>query len=151
MLMPQLYPDSMRSLQLISSRRWMDRQIYFPSAGWRLPLLSQKVSMHRIGKTVRTRVKGKRESERGPVTLEQSLSWLNSGKKGGQHQGDKRQNLHSFHWQVFSELKPVLLIAFDISLITFIYITSAPSRWLDCTSIWYSVRAQGKEWRVTGL
>ena len=35
--MPRLYPDSMRSLQLISPGQWTDRRIYFPSKGWLAP------------------------------------------------------------------------------------------------------------------
>lgn len=143
MLMPQLYPDRMRSLQLISSRRRMDRQIYFPSTGWWLPPPFSQVSVHRDGKeavgTRDRRADGKVRRERRL----RSNPWPNwtAANKGGQRRRGERRNLHSSRWQVFSQLKPVLLIMFDISLITFIYITSAPSRRLDCISIQHRQRS----------
>lgn len=122
MLMPQLYPDSMRTLQLISSRRWMDRQIYFPSTG-PFPHYHhhQKVSAHTSGeRQLRVAICDPGRKKGG---------WR--AASGGRNVGDLPQSC----WQVFSQPKPVLLIRFDVSLITFIYLTSATSRRLGCISI----------------
>lgn len=83
------------------------------------------------------------ESESAAVTQGCNL-WprQEGGRVTGSEQGKERGcvgDLPQSYWQAFSQAKPVLLIRFDVSLITFIYITSATSRRLGRISI-------GGEW-----
>lgn len=70
--MPQLYPDSMRSLQLILARQWTDRQIYFPSKGW-LPPPKRFTAQNWRGCGNKNEMRGAQKQKHYLETLHQEL------------------------------------------------------------------------------
>lgn len=101
MLMPLLYPDRMRSLQLISSRRRMDRQIYFPSSDrWLPPPPPSPSLLFPWNSTERWKKRGSQRERR----VDPWPNWTALKRENEAAAGEEQRHLHSFRWQCFRNL-----------------------------------------------